>query len=230
MQEIRSLMAPVPRGTAADKTTLRRSCLALAALVLAATVSAGDSRAAVILERGPAGSVNTPGAISSGGRTAFDDFSLSTAATVTSIRWIGRSAPADGFQIGFYLGSAFRPAASAFFETAVTASLTPNADFAFITEYAADLGAGVFLEADTLYWLSIKQAADSGHSFTWHGDLRGFMVIRTAAGDSLGQLTLFFTLEGFEGQAANVPAPSAAILLGLGLVGLVAFRRRVGSA
>ena len=207
------------------------------AATIVTAVSLGNAQATVLYEQSPAGSYNT-GAVAStvGGNAGFDDFSLANASTVTSISWIGRfSAPGDQFRVGLYEsdGQAFpftEPLAMPFFEltSAVDGIVNPLDPIGLARDYTMDLGAGVALEADTNYFISI-QNADS-RFWQWQNDSSGISFIRLANGS--GQFfngTLFFTLEGNVnggGPTVAIAGPPAAAILALGMIGISTLRRR----
>lgn len=217
--------------------SIRYLCISYIAAMIVTAVSLGSARATVLYEQSPAGSYNT-GAVGStvGGNAGFDDFSLSEASTVTSISWIGRfSAPGDQFRVGFYEsgGQPFpftEPLATPFFEltSSVDGIVNPLDPIGLARDYTLDLGAGVSLEADTNYFISI-QNADS-RFWQWQNDSAGIAFIRLAGGS--GQFfngTLFFTLEGDVdggGPTVALAGPPAAAILALGLTAISAVRRR----
>lgn len=222
--------------------TIRHLFIAYVALMSATAFGLNDARAVVIYEVNPAAMVLTPSATSGGtfgNRTAFDNFILDDAATITSIRWLGSgSISPHTFQVGLYdntlanLGLA-HPVVTPFLETVASADLTLSTQHPAAWEYHMDLGTGVFLEADTTYWLSIRNVTPGLSFWRWYGDNGGYFISRDPAGnDTLGPLTLFFTLEGELGGATEPPlalaGPPASALLALGLIGLsfMRFTRR----
>lgn len=214
---------------------IRKILFAYTVLIAATVFGLGEARATVLYEALPAGTHNT-GAVSGGGViTAFDDFSLSDAATVTTVRWLGRfSNPTDQFAVGFYESDSqtdpFKaPLASPFFEVTSTAVETANPldPIGLSRNYELDLGTGALLDPDTFYFISIKNLSTS--FWQWQNDPGGLATIRL--GDGSHQLfngTLFFTLEG-ELAAGEPPialaGPPAAAILALGLLGISNVRR-----
>ena len=195
------------------------------------------ANAAVLYQTAPSGSLNTPGAIAGGETTALDDFRLSVGATITSVSWLGKwSLPDDEYRLGFYESTSQTdivhfPVLAPFFEISGTAGGTINADDPGTRDYRMDLGSGVFLQADTAYWLGISNITPGRSLWNWKGDIGGFFVSRKPSGDTLAQLTLFFTLEGDIGGDPDTPpvaiaGPPAAALLGLGLIGVSILRRK----
>lgn len=215
--------------------TIRYLFVAYVFLVVATMLGLKDARAAVLYEVFPPGDHNTGAVI--GSVTAFDDLSLSDAASVTSIRWIGRfSTPADQYTIGFYESSSqtsiFRtPLATPFFETTLTGVETPNPldSLGLSRNYQLDLGAEVALDADTIYFLSIKNINST--FWQWQNGPGGLAFVRLADGrETFTNGTLFFALDG-EFEGTNEPpialaGPPAAALLGLGLIGISVVRRK----
>jgi hypothetical protein len=210
------------------------SCIA-ATIVTA--VLLGSAQATVLYEQSPVGAYNT-GAVGSavGGNAGFDNFSLADASTVTSISWIGRfSAPGDQFRVGFYEsdGQAFpftEPLTTPFFEltSAVDGVLNPLDPIGFARDYTLDLGAGVSLDADTNYFVSIQNADSS--FWQWQNDGFGIAFVRFPSGSgTLFNGTLFFTLEGEVNDGSPTVAlagPPAAAILALGMIGISTIRRR----
>lgn len=208
---------------------MKRLSAAIAGLVLFGAFSAPDTHATVIYEQAPVGTTNTPAASSNArfNRTAFDDFTLSAASTVTSLTWIGRAAPRGRFEVGFYGTSGSFPASTPLLQMTLDAVSTQDSDVGSIYHFEADLDAGVLLEADTRYWLSIKYVGDTFQPWGWSGDDMGRYVTRDDRTGSyqLSQLTLFFSLRS---DPVAVPEPATLGLFGLGLIGLSAagLRRR----
>ena len=212
---------------------LRNIFLAYVVCLFVVAFGVTGPKAAVLYEVAPAGSLNTPAANSAGTRTAFDDFSLTDAATVTSVSWLGTGSLAtDVYQVGIYAStsqhlSLRRPVATPIFEITSTAGGTVNSQDEATRDYSVDLGAGIFLEADTAYWFSVRNLTRA--FWLWKGDTTGFFISRDAAGNDFpSQLSLFFTLEGElgGGPAIAMSGPPVAALLGLGLIGMGFVRRR----
>lgn len=214
---------------------LRNVFLAYVAATLVTVISLGGARATVLYEVLPAGSYNTGAVSASGDRTPFEDFTLTDAATVTSISWIGRfSNPGDQFRIGFYesAGQPFpftAPTETPFFEVTSTASdaISPFAPFNLARDYSLDLGAGVSLDADTTYFLSIKNL--DAPFWQWQNDPDGLAFIRFDDGREIfTNAVLFFTLEGdlANDETVALAGPPVPALLTLGLAGLCIARLR----
>lgn len=203
----------------------------LAGLMLIGPFAISNATATVIYEQGPIGTKNTKATGSDGfnvlskNRTAFDDFTLSADSTVTSITWMGKVAPSTTFEIGFYANSGSRPATTPLLHITLDPVLTQDSDFRFVFHYEADLGAGLFLEADTRYWLSIKDVTQDFAEWGWLGDDGGSNLSRNdnTGAFSPSRLNLFFTLNS---DPVAVPEPATLSLFGLGLLGLSAARLR----
>lgn len=218
--------------------TIRSLFVSYLAATIITVFSLGGARAAVLYEVLPVGTYNTAAVTSVVGRNAaFDNFTLANASTVTSISWIGRySTPGDQYRVGFYEGDgqAFpltEPLTRPFFELTSTATdtVSPFAPFGITRDYTLDLGAGVSLEADTDYFVSIQNLNSS--FWQWQNDSFGLAFIRLADGSgTLYNGTFFFTLEGEVNggeQTVALAGPPAAAILGLGLIGIAAGRRRL---
>jgi len=190
-----------------------------------------DAEAVVLYQQAPVGSVNTPAVNSAGAGTAYDDFSLSGQAQVTSIGWIGDGTRAPRtFQISIYASvpgvPSNLPAATPVFQVTVTPTFVPDAVIFPISHYTADLGDGVVLAADTVYWLSIRNVATS--HWGWNGDGGGISVSQNSSGGyAFNAISPFFTLNGeFVTDVIAVPEPATIGLFAAGLLGLAAIRRR----
>ena len=221
---------------------IRSIFLVYVALTAAAAFGLSNANATVLFQVNPIGSLSTPSALSGSGRTAFDNFTLSSDATVTSVSWFGSgSLTTDAFQVGIYesttqdAGTA-HPVVAPLFQMVSTVDNTPNAENFGTIDYSLDLGAGAFLQADTIYWLSVRNVTAGRFFWAWRGDTGGAYVSRDNSGtDNFGQLTLFFTLEGnvagdLGGGGPPPPValagPPAAALLVLGLIGISTVQRR----
>ena len=216
---------------------IRYPFISYVAATLITVVSLGSARATVLYEQSPAGSHNTAAVQSSGGgNTAFDNFALADAATVTSISWIGRfSSPGNRFRVGFYESDdqhipLAAPLTAPIFELTSIATDTHNPldPRSYSRHYTLDLGAGVSLEADTNYFVSIQNL--DFFYWQWQLDNIGFAYVRRPDGsDVLTSGSLFFTLEGELNSGEPTVAlagPPAAAILALGLIGISTTRRR----
>ena len=214
---------------------------AIVALTIVTALGSTGAKAVVLYEAAPAGTLNTPAALSGGSRTAFESFVLSDAATVTSAKWLGTgSLASDIFQVGIYESTSQhptggRPVASPLVTLLPsTVDVTVHSQDPATREYEVDFGTSIFLEANTIYWFSVKNL--SRDFWFWKGDTGGSFVSRTSSGqDILGQLSPFFTLEGDLGGGEDLggggepplamSSPPVSLLLGLGVIALA--RRRL---
>ncbi|MFT5487746.1 MAG: hypothetical protein ACI9JL_002581 [Paracoccaceae bacterium] len=212
--------------------SIRYLFISYVAATIVTVISLSSAQATVLYQVLPTGTLNTAAADSAVSKTAFDNFILTDAATITSISWLGTgSLPTDTYRVGLYDSTSQDPVATPFFEIVSTAGGTANAQDPATRDYEVDLGAGAFLVADTTYWLSIRNVTTGRFFWLWKGDAFGSYISRDNRGnDNLAQLSLFFTLEGELGGGNEPPlalaGPPAATILGLGLIGIAAGRRR----
>lgn len=216
---------------------IRYVFVAYIALIFGTLIGLDGAKATVLYEVTPAGDHNTPAVSSAGTVTAFDDFILPDAATVTSVRWIGRfSTPGNPFRVGFYDSTSQTslfalPEARPLFE--VTASpvetVNPLDSVGLSRNYELDLGAGLSLDGDTRYFISIMNV---GQGFwQWQNDPGGLGVVQVGDGDPIFvNATLFFSLDGEFETSTEPPialsGPPIAAILGLGLIGISLCRYR----
>lgn len=217
--------------------TIRNIFAAYIMLIFGAVFGLNDARATVLYEVSPSGDHNTPAVNSAGSTTAFDDFILPEAATVTSVRWIGRfSTPGNPFRVGFYDStsqtSVFAvPEARPLFETtaAPVETVNPLDSLGLSRNYELDLGSGFSLDGDTRYFISIMNV---GQGFwQWQNDPNGLSVVQVGDGDPIFvNATMFFSLHGEFETSTEPPialaGPPAAAILGLGLIAVSFLRRR----
>ncbi len=170
-------------------------------------------------------------------RTA-DDFTLSSATTINSITWWGfneaggwtETKSYQGFTFTFYADNSGIPGASFLTIDPVTL-ISANADGNYsdpsVWVYTAALN--VSLNAGT-YWLSIyDKPTDS--SWGWMmsdgvpDGVTSWSSQKMGAGD--WSQNAMYSNAAFELTGSQVPIPTAAWLLALGLVGLAVVRRRI---
>jgi len=171
----------------------------------------------------------------------FDDFTLSSTATVNSLTWYGGvlSAAPSTFTIDFYsdsgggipgalIGSVVTPSNGAVTGKNIAASTGIDAVMSNLPEevYGASLTPLTFV-AGTRYWIEIT--ANTNNSWGWeeaNGGNNTFLFTRNG-----GLLTdhrdgdLAFTLSDVS-SASSVPEPSSFALLGTGVLGMAGFARR----
>lgn len=175
-----------------------------------------------------------------------DDFSLSSASTLTGVAWSGyyfgnsiaNTAAGVDFTIRLFTGSApttflFSESMSASFsQTGTTDGFNDP-----IYRFSVTLTSPVSLAANTTYWLSVLDSdADTTVDFRWLQSAAAFNLVRAVRTNEVG--TWFvpsntngfaFTLLGTQ-EAAGVPEPASLALIAFGASTLAAIswsRRRL---
>ncbi len=162
-------------------------------------------------------------------RQVFDDFTLTSAYSITGITWWGFYNPSSTnpaftvriyddvsqlelLESGSYTGLSFG---------SVTVGDPTVQTGAGIKEYSITLTTPFNAAVNTTYWLSIYNAAPNSYWSWQKADALGDGAYQTNKG-SVGNVAFQLTAPD-----APVPIPSAAWLLGAGLIGLVVIRRRL---
>ena len=173
--------------------------------------------------------------------TTYDNFTLGSTSTISSVSWDGGFLPGThtaitSFTLTFYSDNAGQPGAAIDVETiSGNAGETATGTDTLLDDtfaYSATLPTAFTATGGTQYWLSIVGNMNSGGAFIF-----GWM--NSNAGDGVGYQDLFsqraektdsaFTLSG---TASSVPEPSsfATLSIGMGICGVIAYRKRMNAA
>jgi hypothetical protein len=172
----------------------------------------------------------------------FDAFKLSSAATVNTVQWRGLyhntsaslASGADAFSIRFY-GDANGDIGPLIGEFHVGNAVNRTATAQIFSrgvpfyQYAAGLGNGINLLAGTQYWVSIQNDTSTNLSSDWFWALEyapANSKFRLAGHDHDAPDNKHDFILSNNDQMNTVPAPATLTLLGLGLFGIAATRKR----
>ena len=167
--------------------------------------------------------------------TSYDNFTLGSAATITSVGWVGgyynpqTPGSITGWTMAFYADSAGQPGGllSSFAisgnggETSMGVDLLGDPVYAYGAAISFAAGAG------TQYWLSVVPDTAFPPQWGWTTSSVGDGI--SYQDDAFGNRTqnpsdLAFSL--FETQTTTVPEPGGLLLMGTGIVGIAAGLRR----
>jgi hypothetical protein len=196
------------------------------------------------------------GADASGGFRTYDNFTLATSATITSVNWQGFyddfitpannpvSPVTTSWSIGIFANVGGLPGAQLFTITLPAASVTTTllgvgtfGSQVNVYSITASLGAGFAATAGTTYFFSpLSNQPDLNPIFSWSSDAINTgtsaqsTFAGTTSGPAAGAVSLpndrAFTLSSTDAVVTGVPEPESIALLGLGFVALAVARRR----
>jgi hypothetical protein len=163
----------------------------------------------------------------------FEDFTLSSPATITSLFWSGHDQPLTYTNTDLTFYSTTTPTTGfEVFSGAFVATRTPNASGTLYTDYVGFdyliSGLSVSLGAGT-YSFSLHNNVTGGQT-SWDQTLGNQSTIAGRWQSDTGVPGTFYGTENsvfqFSDGAASVPEPATSALLGAGLLAVCAFSRR----
>jgi len=222
------------------KESIMRNMASLLIALMLAWGTGTAATAAVIFNNGPLGNngfISDPDFPPSGGFSA-DDFTLAPGANViTDIHWNGLYAftntpqATDNFTIQFFANIGGAPALTPFLSLAI--GNPGRTDTGFNTSSGSDIFAysvdvaPIPLAANTVFWLSIVNDTTVDTDDNWFWSMQDAVGNSFARFDSVSAWTPFNNRHNFEltGPSA-VPEPATLMLLAIGAVGLLSWRRK----
>lgn len=212
--------------------TLTTTLLTIGSLVVGADAS-------TIWNNGAFTPTNFGAYFSEGTNRVSDDFSITVGDTIRSIEfwgvhWSSGVEPTvELFTLAIYADAAGNPGALSASSnlTLVSKSDTGfdhnNSSGANILEFTMDLDSPINLSAGT-YWLSVFSANNPGTDFAWQESGLDGAGNSRRSGDSGTSWFVSNNITSFNiSNTAAIPEPSSTLILGIGVMGVIALRRRI---
>jgi hypothetical protein len=171
---------------------------------------------------------------------AYDNFSLGSSSSITSLAWTGISfnpsimGTISAFTISFYFDSGGQPGAQLFSETIPgTANETfvndSNSSGTYVENFSQALNTPFLATGGTQYWLSIVASSPFPPEWGWATGIGGDGVGFSTFSGSSGQVPydFAFTLYGSATTVTGLPEPISVSLSAMGIAALALLRYRV---